>query len=103
MRSLNFVGLMMWAYQIKEEDQITGGPDWIRTKDFDIMAKTAEPVSTDQLRFMLQALLAERFKLTLHREQRSVPLYSLVVDKGGPKISEVQQEPHGGGMLGFGK
>ena len=50
---------------------------------------------------MLQALLAERFRLAAHREQRVVPSYSLVVDKGGPKLREVQQEPRRGGILGW--
>jgi uncharacterized protein (TIGR03435 family) len=101
MRSLNVIGLLMWAYQIKVANQISGGPDWVHTQDFDITAKAAEPVSTHQLRLMLQSLLAERFKLVLHREQRIVPLYSLVVDKSGPKLHEVQQEPKSGGMLGW--
>jgi uncharacterized protein (TIGR03435 family) len=101
MRSLNFIGLVMWACQIGEANQISGGPDWIRTKDFDITAKATEPTSTDQLRLMLQSLLADRFKLVFHKEQRTVSLYSLGVDKGGPKIHAVQQEPHGGGTLGL--
>jgi uncharacterized protein (TIGR03435 family) len=101
MRSLNFIGLVMWAYQIGEANQISGGPDWIRTKDFDITARATEPASTDQLRLMLQSLLAGRFKLVFHKEQRTVSLYSLGVDKGGPTIHEVQQEPHSGGTLGL--
>jgi len=101
MRSLNVVGLILWANQIEDASQITGGPDWIHTKDFDITAKTSGPTSTDEVRLMLQALLAERFRLAAHREQRVVPSYSLVVDKGGPKLREVQQEPRRGGMLGW--
>lgn len=102
LRSLNTIGLIMWAYQIGEANRITGGPDWIHSKDFDVTAKTAQPVSTDQLRVMLQNLLAERFKLTFHREQKILPLYSLVVDKGGLTIEEVQQEPKQGGRMGWG-
>jgi uncharacterized protein (TIGR03435 family) len=101
MRSLNVIGLVMWAYQMEAANQIRGGPDWVRTKDFDIAAKAAGPVSTGQLRLMLQSLLADRFKLALHREQRVVPLYSLVVDKGGLKIHEVERQPQSGGMLGW--
>jgi uncharacterized protein (TIGR03435 family) len=101
MRSLNMIGLLMWAYRIGAANQISGGPDWIHTQDFDIAAKATEPVATDQLRLMLQTLLAERFKLVLHRELRIVPLYSLVVDKSGPKIHEVRQEPQSGGMFGW--
>ena len=64
----------MRAYQISEANQISGGPDWVHTKDFDITARTAEPVSTEQLGPMLQTLLAERFRLMFHRERRTVPL-----------------------------
>jgi uncharacterized protein (TIGR03435 family) len=95
MRSNNLVGLVMWAYQIDEANQISG-PDWIRTQDFDVTAKAAGPVSTGQLRLMLQTLLEERFKLALHRERKIVPLYSLLVDKNGPKLHEVQQDPQKG-------
>ncbi len=97
-RSVNLLGLLMWAYQIAAANQISG-PDWMLTQDFDIAARTSEPVSTDQLRQMLQTLLEQRFKLTLHREQKIVPLYSLLVDKSGPKVREVQQEPQKGGRL----
>jgi uncharacterized protein (TIGR03435 family) len=95
MRSKNLLGLVMWAYRIDEANQISG-PDWIRTQDFDITAKAAGPVSTDQLRLMLQTLLEERFKLAIHREQKIVPLYSLLVDKNGPKLHEVQEQPQNG-------
>ena len=102
MRSKNLTGLLMWAYQIKEANQISG-PDWIRTDDFDVTAKAAGPVSTDDLRRMFQNLLEERFKVALHREQKIVPLYSLVVDKNGPKMREVQEEPRNGIGLAFGE
>ncbi len=95
MRSKNLVGLVMWAYQIDEANQISG-PDWIRTQDFDVTAKAAGAVSTGQLRLMLQTLLEERFKLSLHRERKIVPLYSLLVDKNGPKLHEVRQDPQNG-------
>jgi uncharacterized protein (TIGR03435 family) len=99
-RSKNMVGLLMWAYRIDEVNQISG-PDWIQTQDFDITAKAAEPVSTDELRLMLQTLLEERFKLVVHRERKIVPLYSLRVDKNGLKLHEVQVEPQKGGRIGW--
>ena len=99
-RFTNLTGLLMWAYQIRDANQISG-PDWRMTQDFDITAKAAGPVSTDQMRLMLQSLLEDRFKLTLRREQKIVPLYSLVVYKGGVKLHEVQQEPRQGGRIGI--
>ena len=82
--------LMQQAYQIKDF-QITGGPGWIASEKFDISAKADDSAGqsrpgADQIRPMLQALLAERFKLTFHRETKEMPVYALVVAKNGPKI-----------------
>jgi uncharacterized protein (TIGR03435 family) len=64
------------------------GPDWLHFggKFFDVVAKASGPVSRDQLRLMLRALLAERFHLTFHREQKEMPVIALLVAKGGPKL-----------------
>jgi uncharacterized protein (TIGR03435 family) len=48
----------------------------------------ANPAKDDQLRLMLQSLLAERFKLALHRDQKEEQVYVLTVSKGGPKFHE---------------
>ncbi len=53
---------------------------------YDIVAKAQDATSKDQLRLMLQSLLAERFKLTLHFESITAPVYKLVVAKTGPKF-----------------
>ena len=98
-RSKNVIGLLMWAYEIPQANLISG-PGWMLTEDFDIIAKAPTPVSTAQLRIMLQNLLQQRFRMTIHREQKIVPLYSLVVDKNGLKIQEVQDEPRAGFKLG---
>ncbi len=92
----------MWAYQIRDANEISGaGPEDYLEDFHDITAKSAGPVSTDQLRLMLQSLLEVRFKLTLRREQKIVPLYSLMVGKDGLKLHEVQQEPRQGGRIGL--
>jgi uncharacterized protein (TIGR03435 family) len=101
-RTKNVVGLLMWAYKIDEANEISG-PDWIRSQSFDILAKTAAPASTEDLRLMLQRLLEERFKLTIHREQKVVPLYSLLLNKNGPKLNEVQEAPRNGVGLAMGE
>ena len=64
-----------------------------RTRDlfttrYDILAKAAHDVSKDQLLEMLQTLLADRFKLTFHRETKVQPVYKLLVGKNGPKLAE---------------
>ncbi len=86
MRNVSFRSSIRWAYHVMDY-QITG-PDWLATERYDIAAKSAAQVTEDQLRVMLQALLAERFKLALHRQTKELPAYVLVVGKNGPKFKE---------------
>src|SRR5207237_1994767 len=78
------------AYGIPGEGRpdyrLTGGPDWLATERFDIDAKSDRAVSKDQMLQMLQSLLAERFKLKVHRETKELRVYALTVGKNGPKV-----------------
>jgi len=76
------------AYRVK--DFQVEGPDWIGNTRFDITAKFPEGATQDQLPEMLQALLADRFKLTLHRDTKEHAIYALVVGKGGPKLKPAE-------------
>jgi uncharacterized protein (TIGR03435 family) len=58
------------------------------TERFDIVAKVPKGATKDDVKLMLQNLLAERFKLTLHHEKKDLPMYALVVGKNGPKLKE---------------
>ncbi len=70
-------------------NQIAGGPDWIDTDRFDIQAKSDQPTDGDSvLMVMLQYLLADRFKLAFHREDRQLPAFVLEVAKDGPKMEK---------------
>jgi len=63
------------------------GPQWLRQERFDIVGKTDAPEAAEnEIRPLLQSLLAERFRLTLHRETRQLPAYVLTVAKNGPKL-----------------
>jgi uncharacterized protein (TIGR03435 family) len=73
-----------WAYKV-ETYQVSGS-DSLNGQPYDIDAKTAEPVSVDQLRAMLQTLLTDRFKLAVHRENKELQVFELTVAKGGPKV-----------------
>jgi len=68
------------------------GPAWITNNGsstrFDIVAKAAAPLTERERHAALVPLLAERFHLRLHRETRTLPVYSLVIDNGGPKFKE---------------
>ena len=80
--------LLVMAYGVRN-DQISGGPGWIGSDRFDINAKAETPVDRipeEQLRPMLQALLAERFQLKVHHESERRTVYALVVGKNGPKF-----------------
>jgi uncharacterized protein (TIGR03435 family) len=81
----------LWAYGIPDDREYAlVGPDWLTTERFDIQAKFPADTPPQQVRQMTQTLLAERFKLTLHRESRQLPIYALVVGKNGPKIHTVE-------------
>jgi uncharacterized protein (TIGR03435 family) len=77
------------------------GPRWLSDERFDIIARTDAPVAgEDEMRPLLQALLAERFRLALHRETRELPGYVLAVAKNGPKLEAAVE---GGADLPFKK
>jgi len=80
--------LIMQAYDVKAF-QISGGPDWIRTDRWDILAK-AEGVEGRLARVqenpMLQALMGDRFQLKVHSETKEMPVYALVVEKNKSKL-----------------
>ena len=78
--------LIRAAYRIRDFE-ITGGPSWVNTDRYDVAAKAQEGAPQDQLPLMLQALLAQRFKMTLRRETKELPVFLLVAARGGIKLS----------------
>ena len=105
---LSLNDLIMLAYKVKGHQLV--GPDWMKNQRFDILAKMPEGSTKEQVPEMLQALLAERFGLTFHKEMRDQAVYGLVVAKGGPKLKEssTEEEPapkpdeKGGNTINFG-
>jgi len=89
--SLSLADLIRTAYRMKPYQVI--GPDWMAGQRYDIMAKMPEGASPDKVPEMLQALLADRFKLTSHRESKELPAYALIVGKNGSKLKEADPEP----------
>jgi uncharacterized protein (TIGR03435 family) len=75
-----------WAYQLRR-DQLEG-PSWVNSERVDIAAKAAGPATESDLRAMLQTLLVERFKLSFHRETKTLAVYEMTVAKGGAKLVE---------------
>jgi uncharacterized protein (TIGR03435 family) len=82
--------LLTFAYQVRDF-QISGGPGWLNTDQFDIQAKAQGNPSRDQTMLMLQSLLADRFKLALHREIKELPIFELNVAKGGFKLQPIEE------------
>ncbi|MGH9448441.1 MAG: TIGR03435 family protein, partial [Terriglobia bacterium] len=98
--------LIEFAFNYKQagislrDDQILGGPKWINSKRFDIDAKVEDSIVDeeekklhfdhwgDQIRLMVQSMLAERFKLKVTQETKELPIYVLVVAKHGPKLTQ---------------
>jgi len=97
-------GLIMWAYNLKNY-QIPSGPAYSAVGDtpYDIVAKAeGDGVPTKaEFRQMLQLLLADRFKLQVHWETREMPVYNLVVGKGGPKFKESAPDANPMGRWGL--
>jgi len=86
--SIALTTLLSVAYDMREF-QISGGPAWMTSARFDISAKAerSSATTTDMVQ-MLRTLLTDRFKLTLHRDTRDLPVYELVVDDRGLKLKE---------------
>jgi uncharacterized protein (TIGR03435 family) len=83
--------LIRTAYRVKPYQ--VSGPSWLGTDRFNIQARIPEGVSKDLVPEMLQALLAERFKLAVHREKKELPIYAMIAGKNGPKLKEAEPEP----------
>ncbi len=79
--------LIETAYSL-DPDTVVGGPPWLDFDRFDVIAKTPPATSLATVRRMLQALLADRFKLAVHQETRSVQGFVLSEGKGKPKLKE---------------
>lgn len=84
--------LIQQAYQVRDF-QVVGGPDWIRSERYDVIAKPENAASPELVRVMMQALLKDRFQLKFHRETKELPTYALVVAKGGPKLKVSETPP----------
>jgi uncharacterized protein (TIGR03435 family) len=90
-----------YAYGMPET-QIVGGPKWVDDIRYDITAKADQPISEPELLKMLQPLLADRFKLVVHREMRLVAGYALTAAKDGIKaeVSDPNSPSGGNGARG---
>jgi uncharacterized protein (TIGR03435 family) len=92
--NITLVDVIVMAYQTRRI-QMQGGPAWIDSDRFDIVAKADMDqgrVEREQWPLMLQGLLADRFKLAVHRETKEVQVYALVAGKNPPKLQPSKDE-----------
>src|SRR5262249_45112966 len=91
--------LVSWAYRLPSNpNMVTGMPDWAKTPDavYEVEGTSTVPpglsvqANDDRVRAMVQALLVDRFKLVIRRESKEIPVYALVVAKGGPKLQRAE-------------
>jgi uncharacterized protein (TIGR03435 family) len=77
--------LLGFAYNL-QDSRVIGGPDWLGTVRFDVAAKAEGSPPPDQIRLMVQSMLADRLKLAVHREKRETQVYEMTAAKSGPKL-----------------
>ena len=85
-RTATMVDLIRVAYGF-DPDKILGGPSWLEMDRYDVIANPPAGATPDDLKIMLQALLADRFKLVVHKDAKPLPAFALTAPKK-PKIKE---------------
>ncbi len=92
--------LIFYAYDLKVY-QYSGGPDGaagpMDGNSYDVVAQAegGEPLTLARARQLLQLVLVDRFQLKVHREMKQMPVYALVIGKGGPKFKESDPDSKG--------
>lgn len=90
-RASSLADLISFAYEVQAK-QVVNAPDWLEKDRYDIEAVPEQEgvPNPQQLRTMIKKLLADRFKLTFHHDQREMSAYVLTVSKEGQKLKETQ-------------
>jgi uncharacterized protein (TIGR03435 family) len=78
---MTMLDLVVRAYGVSDRDWVVGGPAWLGVDKFDVIAEVPNGVRAADAQPMLQALLADRFKLVVHRDRTPMPVYALVPGK----------------------
>lgn len=94
--------LILYAYRLKDY-QLTGGPGWANSERYDIDAKADPTLSRDQVRLMIQNLLAERFQLKVRRDKKELSVYALSPSKSGIKFGKASDQPTSAFDVGTGR
>jgi len=81
--------LIKLAYGLREYQFV--GPDWLHAARYNIIATTGSPQPRSAQLAMLRRLLADRLKLVVHHESKTLPIYALIVGKAGPKLKPMDE------------
>jgi uncharacterized protein (TIGR03435 family) len=97
-RDVTLYGVVRQAYNIVETPTmiVPHAMEWMKENRYDIMARAPAGAHAEQVPAMLRNLLAERFKMRVHWENREMTTYALVVGKGGPKLTIAKTDPPDG-------
>ena len=94
MTNMTLKEMIIIAYRVQPH-QVSGGPPWLDSLHYDISAKAESTPKQGDIQLMLQAMLADRFQLTIHRETKELPIYALMLarkdGKLGPSLTETKE------------
>jgi len=96
-RNVTLEDLISLAYAVHPK-QIVDGPAWLETERFDLdgVPNTEGKPNRAQMRLLFQRLLADRFQLSFHHQKRELAVYTLTVDRSGPKMAVTNRTPTDG-------
>jgi uncharacterized protein (TIGR03435 family) len=83
--SITTKSLIAYAYDVRDF-QVSGGPNWISSDEYDIVAKPQGEATNERILAMTRGLLADRFSLKVHRESKEMSVLALTLAQGGPKL-----------------
>jgi uncharacterized protein (TIGR03435 family) len=85
MQDVSVQTCIKWAYGV--QDSQISGPAWLDSERYDLVAKADDPATEAQMKLMLQTLLADRFQLGFHHQDKELKAFALTIAKGGAKLS----------------
>jgi len=97
-----FVDVFKYAFGV-HPDQLVGGPEWLRTERFDIVAdpETDKRPTSDEMKAMMRQLLVERFHVVMHQEQKVLSVYAVQKAVDAPKLKKSEGNDRGIPVVGY--
>ncbi len=93
----HLLAYIVFAYKLLDLNQMMSLneklPEWARNDSYDIQARAEDGATPDEMRLMMQSLLADRFKLAMHYETKTLPVFALVLDKPGKTGPQLVPHP----------